>query len=331
MKKLIALTSVLCFLAASTVNAQQLSGEFPEGGGKISVTASGGDVNAAGLDFASASGGLVPIEGGAAAPFTFLLSNTANQVTYGNLGSNITFADGSTTELSVGATAGTADILASWGQGATPVAFDVAEAQPAVVNSTITWDPAMASGTMVGDLIGDGSPITFAAAPFPGSTSGTGDFFTGSGGDTGNADLNTVLNSHGWNSDGATLVVDGLTPSNDYKIQLLMGDARGCCVERTQTASDGTNVSEPFSRGAGSVVGSFNALADSVSIQIAGDADPGLSGYLLWDVTSGSLAKAVNFTSDDVSPTVTIPEPSSQLMVVVAAAGALGLVRRRRR
>lgn len=192
--------------------------------------------------------------------------------------------------------------------------------------TSVTWSPAIASGTMVTDLIG-GQEIPFTAAEYPGSTSDTGTFFTGDGGDTGNADLNTVLNSHGWNADGATVVVDGLTTGNDYQIQLLMGDTRGCCADRTQTASDGTNVSEPFSRAGGSVVGSFTAASDSLSLEIAGATDPGLSGYILYDATAGSVS-AVNFTSDGVSPTVVVPEPSSIVLSLIALAGLFG--RRRR-
>lgn len=126
MKMLLATIAILG-LFANLVNAQSLSGEWPEAGGNISVTAAG-DVVAAGLDFTS-DGGLVPVDGTDAAPFTFFLSNTENQVTYGNLGSNVTFADGSTTMLSVGAKAG-ATVAASWGKGAEPVAFPVAQAAP---------------------------------------------------------------------------------------------------------------------------------------------------------------------------------------------------------
>ena len=137
MKKLIAALAICGLFLAANVFGQQLDGEFPNGGGLISVTASGGDVNAAGLDFISPSGGLRPVPPGdataPAAPFTFLLSNTANQVTYGNLGTSVTFGDGTTTELSVGANGGTGDIAATWGNVATPVAFEVAEAGGGVI------------------------------------------------------------------------------------------------------------------------------------------------------------------------------------------------------
>lgn len=190
-------------------------------------------------------------------------------------------------------------------------------------NAQITWSEPIAAGTKFSDIITGDLVFTLEPQEYPGSTSGTADFFTGSGASTFNNGLNTVLNSHGWNSAGADVVVDGLTVGNDYQIQLLMGDTRDCCLERTQTASDGTNVSGEFSRDAGSVVGSFTADADSISINIAGASDPGLSGYILWDATT-STPRGVNF--GDVA--VSIPEPSS---VLLSAAGLLGCLALRRR
>jgi|GEM_PF-5908495 len=329
MKRVLATLAVVGLLAGIS-NAQTLTGSWPAGGGNISVSAEGGDVVAAGLDFTSAGGNLVPVAGdpASAAPFTFFLSNTANQVTYGNLGNSVTFADGSTTELSVGAVAGADDILAAWGDGPNPVNFQVSEMITVSPNPAVTWSPAIVSGLTVSDLIG-GETIPFTAVEYPGSTSGTGDFFTGSGATTGSADLDTVLNSHGWNSEGATVLIEGLTPGNDYQIQLLMGDTRECCLDRTQTASDGTSVSEAFSRAGGSVVGSFTATGGSLSLDIAGEADPGLSGFVLFNQTSGELASAVNFASDGAAPTVTIPEPASVSLAIFALLGALGLRRKR--
>ena len=128
MKKFIAAVAVVAFAAAA--NAQNLDASFPAEGGNITVTAAGGDVVAAGLDFTSEGGNLVPAPGTDATPFTFFLANTPNQVTYGNLGSAVTFADGSSTVLSVGAKAGATDIEGTWGDGATPVAFPVGPVVP---------------------------------------------------------------------------------------------------------------------------------------------------------------------------------------------------------
>ena len=329
MKRFIAIIAAAS-LMAGLANAQGvLSGSWPEGGGNISVTASGGDVNAAGLDFNSPGGNLIPAPEGQLDGFAFMLSNTENQVTYGNLGTTTTFADGSTTELSVGAKAGADDITAAWGDGPSPVNFEVTEAITVSPNPSVTWSPAIFAGTTINDILGEvGDVIPFTAAEYPGSTSGTGTFFTGDGGDTGSADLNMVLDSHGWNGAGATMLVEGLTAGNDYQIQLLMGDTRGCCAERTQTASDGTNVSEPFSRAGGSVVGSFTAVGDTLNLDITGATDPGLSGYILYDVTAGSVAKAINFNADGGDITVTVPEPSSMVLGLMALVGLFG--RRRR-
>ena len=52
-----------------------------------------------------------------ASPFTFFLSNTPTQVTYGNLGRSVTLAAGSTTEMSVQAMAGAEDIIWVFGNG----------------------------------------------------------------------------------------------------------------------------------------------------------------------------------------------------------------------
>jgi|GEM_PF-1973726 len=113
-------------LLSSASQGETLVGSFPPEGGTISVTAVDGDVRAAGLDFISPGGGLIPSpDPPGASPFTFFLANTANQVTYGNLGSTVTISNGSTLELGVGALAGTSDIQAFWGDGPTPVPFSI--------------------------------------------------------------------------------------------------------------------------------------------------------------------------------------------------------------
>ena len=79
MKKLIATIALLSF--AATVNGQTLTGTWPGGGGNISVTAEGGDVNASGLDFVSPGGNLVPVDGNDATPFQFFLVKFASLLT----------------------------------------------------------------------------------------------------------------------------------------------------------------------------------------------------------------------------------------------------------
>ena len=64
----------------------------------------------------SISGGLIPSQGEATDDgFSFFLSNTANQNTLGNLGTETTFVEGTMTELSIGVAAGTDDVQAQWG------------------------------------------------------------------------------------------------------------------------------------------------------------------------------------------------------------------------
>ena len=82
-----------------------------------------------GLEFASESGALVPAPPGggsaSAEPFTFLLSNTPNQITYGNLGTGVTI-DGSVT-LMAGwdPLVATRDVEVNWGNGAVPVSAEL--------------------------------------------------------------------------------------------------------------------------------------------------------------------------------------------------------------
>lgn len=104
------------------VGSNALVGSFPADGGPISIVANE-TVAVNGFDFQSQSGGLVPADD--AAPFTFFLSNTPDQVTIGTLGDGIIFEEGTTVELPLEIVAGTEDVQAFWGDGATPVPFSV--------------------------------------------------------------------------------------------------------------------------------------------------------------------------------------------------------------
>lgn len=195
--------------------------------------------------------------------------------------------------------------------------------------ANITWaDPNPA--TTVGDLIG-GPSITFVPFAYDGGNA-EGTFFTGDGGDTGNAALNSIYDSHGWNGAGATITLDGLTDGEDYMLQLLgAGDTRGCCNTRSQAADDGNgNISSDFFRGASSVIGTFQADATTQDFTvIAGTVDgvdPGLSGFILAQ-GDGTLVSAFNVAgSADVN--VAVPEPTS---AVLALFSLLGLTIRRKR
>jgi len=116
------------------IDSGTLVGTFPEGGGLITLTTVGGPVDVTGLDIMSTNGLLVPIpdvNGSTdAGPFTFLLSNTQDQVTFGNLGSTALF-EGSIT-LPLEALPG-AELVAAWGgDGPMPISFPITAGQPIV-------------------------------------------------------------------------------------------------------------------------------------------------------------------------------------------------------
>jgi len=138
-----------------------------------------------------------------------------------------------------------------------------------------------------------GEDILFGGNNIAPNITNTGTFFTGGGGDTGNTQLNAVLNSHGYSGATWSFQLSGLTGGADYQIQLLgAGDTRDCCASRNQRAGDGEtpeNVSGDFSRsGVGSVIGTFTANNTTQTINILpginNGIDPGLSGYILRSV-----------------------------------------------
>ncbi len=156
----------------------------------------------------------------------------------------------------------------------------------------ITWE-APDLDTTVGDLIG-GPSITFVPFAYDGGNA-DGTFWTGDGGTTGDEMLDAVYNSHGWNGDGASITLEGLTEGESYQVQLLgAGDTRGCCNTRNQAGSDGTNVSGDFPRGNSSVIGTFVAPGSTHEVMIISGqdngVDPGLSGFILTDADGGLIA-----------------------------------------
>ena len=171
----------------------------------------------------------------------------------------------------------------------------------------IAWDEPN-QDTTLGDLIGSGD-ITFEPYAYDGGNA-EGTFFTGGGGDTGNADLNVVYDSHGWNGGGAEITLEGLMVGEDYVVQLLgAGDTRGCCATRNQAAADDGfgNKSGDFGRGNTSVVGRFTAAEATQVIAVVSGADngvdPGLSGFILADA-SGNIVSAFNVGRQAGDPVV---------------------------
>ena len=183
---------------------------------------------------------------------------------------------------------------------------------PEPENAPVTWsDPNL--DTTAADLIG-GPSITFVPFAYDGGNADAA-FWTGDGGATGNDELDAVYNSHGWNAEGATITLSGLTQGESYMVQFLgAGDTRGCCATRNQAASDGLgNVSGDFPRGNSSVVGTFTAAGTSQDIMIVSGmdngVDPGLSGIILTD-GAGRLISAFNVgreAGDDITVSTVPP------------------------
>ncbi|MEN8773669.1 MAG: lamin tail domain-containing protein, partial [Akkermansiaceae bacterium] len=187
---------------------------------------------------------------------------------------------------------------------ATPLALQGAEITWQAPFNITSVDSINTNGTLV-DAVnatsgGDsptvsvgGENITFTAGSIAPSNTSSGTFFTGGGGNTGNTNLNTVLNSHSYNGGGWTLQLTGLSSGADYQIQLIgAGDTRGCCSARNQRGGDDEspeNVSGDFSRsGVGSVIGTFTASGTTQTINVLpglnNGTDPGLSAYILRSV-----------------------------------------------
>ncbi len=103
-----------------------LAATYPFGGGPITLTAVGGDVPAAGIDFQSAGGNLIPTGGTDASPFLFFLSNTPNQITYAVLGQPVTISPDSPLTLSAGYDGRCfGDLTASWGHEPNQAFFSI--------------------------------------------------------------------------------------------------------------------------------------------------------------------------------------------------------------
>lgn len=127
--------AVLLAISLSPSAFAQFVAELPIGGGPITIrNYEDEDWLLHSLGFISDSGNLIPAplvsftrpDGestlvGDPGSFTFMISNTPNQVTYANLGSNVTFAADSCTVLTSGVRPNSADVFGSFGGGATPV------------------------------------------------------------------------------------------------------------------------------------------------------------------------------------------------------------------
>ena len=96
-------------------------------------------VDAYGLSLTSTGGNLVPLDPADPAPFTFLLSNTRNEVTWATLGTPVSLGHFNTGVVYSGPP-GVHDISAVWGDGPTPVAFPVGSLARGIRCTTGTAD-----------------------------------------------------------------------------------------------------------------------------------------------------------------------------------------------
>ena len=113
--------------------------------------------------------------------------------------------------------------------------------------------------------------------------------------------------------DGTVLAAPGFEPlveGDDYVIQILgVYDGRGCCFERDTIFSDGRGPaasSDPLKRGWGqTIIGEFTADDTTQLIEVlggegGGGTDPGLSAYILWNVSGDPpMGLACDFDSND--------------------------------
>lgn len=109
--------------------------------GEISIVTEGSPISAAGIDIVSAGGHLIPIESGDSSPFSFFLSNRENQMTWGNLGTNVVLDGEWRTGVGYTGTDPANDLAFSWGDGAIPVRFPVVVSSAANVSDTLVPEP----------------------------------------------------------------------------------------------------------------------------------------------------------------------------------------------
>ena len=176
---------------------------------------------------------------------------------------------------------------------------DISNPPGSIIHEALDFNNATGAGAG-DDLMINGITFTISAAAGTGNiltsmttgpTHGSG-FFTGA---TGDADLDTLLDSHaytGANPAEITLTINGLEAGTNYQVQLIgVADARGCCAGRTYEPDDGlgnytTGIEMPRGDFAG-VLGTFTADAVNQNILwrslggAAGNSDAGFSGIVV--------------------------------------------------
>ena len=280
--------------------------------GKIVVITSA-PVQAAGLDFQSAAGRLVPVSDPlGASPFTFLLANTPNQITLGNLASTVTIDGELVTEAGYTGDAAAGDLRTFFGDGLTAVEFFATNdgtpppvVEPPVVETPVVEPPVVEPPIV--PVIPD-PPVVDPPAPNMGPLTG-------------------VVSEDG------IVVLIATEPIEAVGIELQSAAGNLIPVSEEIGASPFTfflsNTSNQITWG---------TLATPVTLDgdfVTGagyNGDP--EGDLVGFFGSGSTPVAFAITAGTAAPVVpgneVIPEPNAISLALLAMLGLVGLRRRRR-
>lgn len=181
------------------------------------------------------------------------------------------------------------NVVQAWNASGNTNTLDVT-----VGGTTVTF-----TGTGAG---GVGAGFTSGANPDPAQWLGT----------PADADFSTILDETRWGPSTVNIQLTGLTPSQEYDVQIFYSDARGCCNGRLQNYTAGNTSANVAAGGTGGnglgqfVVGSFTADAATQDISVFN-------------------ADGAHFNALVVAA---VPEPSGAILLGL---GAVGLLVRRRR
>ncbi len=196
----------------------------------------------------------------------------------------------------------------SWGEPFDIVSVDDISLNGEIVTAVNATADAVEPAVTVG-----GEVIVFRSQSFPppvGVTPTVG-FFTSEGGDTGNFELNQVLDSHAFAGPGWRFDLTGLTPGLEYQVQIIAGGDRRQPLEQiTQRAGDGESpesISGNMRRGGvGSVLGTFVADGPTQTIVMHEGTVfpqlPAISGFVLRRLTPPTPPSDVLLSSTRIDP-----------------------------
>ena len=233
MRKSTSLVFAFVFGASSfvaSISQAQVTAEVREG---TVVIFAAEPVEASGLDFMSPAGRLIPVpDPPGSSPFTFFLTNTSNQITWGNLGSTVTLDGAFNTQAGyTGDPVG--DLTAAWGDGPTPVNIPVSlsgeaippnSGPPANSNPPIVIPPTLPDPPNADAIFGEireGKVLLFSTEP----TAISGIDLQSSAGNLVPVDdrivsspftffLSNTPNQITWGNLGSTVTLDGVLNTN---------------------------------------------------------------------------------------------------------------------